>query len=175
MMSRDRIRERLRWYGPVEMLNAALVPAVMAVWCVYEEQAIGWLLLLTCIPMCLLLLLGGQYWRVKLQQLEGNSQPMQRFLPLADRSRPVLLVLCVVAAAAAVLGWLDIGFGQSLGERIAASIAATLAALEYVNYYHRQLQHFDHAPDFRRLLTGQGFRPSQMAVDLARWKDAGAK
>jgi hypothetical protein len=175
MTGRDRIKDRLRWYGPVEMLNAALLPAFMAGWCWFEGQAIGWLFVLTCVPMCLLLLLGGQYWRVKLLQLEGNGAAMRRFLPLADRCQPVMFALCAIALIAAMLSWLDIGIGKSLGERIAASIAATLAALEYVNYYHRQLQHFDHAPDFKRLLAGKGFRPSQMAVDLARWKDAGAK
>jgi hypothetical protein len=40
--------------------------------------------------------------------------------------------------------------------------------LEYVNYYHRQLQHFDHAADWKRLLAGRGFRVSQMAADLQR-------
>ena len=42
MMSRDRIRERLRWYGPVEMLNAALVPAGMAIWCVYSTTVVSY-------------------------------------------------------------------------------------------------------------------------------------
>jgi len=42
--------------------------------------------------------------------------------------------------------------------------------LEHVNYYHRQLQHFDHWPDFKRLITGRGFRRSQLSVDLDDWR-----
>lgn len=64
--------------------------------------------------------------------------------------------------------WMTGEFALSLGDRITASIAASLAMLEYVNYYHRQLQHFDHAADWKRLLEGRGFRASQMATDLQR-------
>lgn len=52
-------------------------------------------------------------------------------------------------------------------------IASLLALAEYVNYYHRQLQHFDNWPDFHRLITGRGFRPAKMALDLAAWRAAG--
>jgi len=55
-------------------------------------------------------------------------------------------------------------------ERIVALVCLALAVLEYVNYYHIQLQHFDHAADWKRLLAGKGLRPSSMARDLARWR-----
>ena len=58
---------------------------------------------------------------------------------------------------------------QRAGDRWVALAAAVLAALEYVNYYHRQLQHFDNFADIKRLLTGRGFRRSQMARDLERY------
>jgi hypothetical protein len=53
-----------------------------------------------------------------------------------------------------------------MADRIAATACAVLAALEYVNYYHRQLQHFDNWADFKRLIAGKGFRKSWMARDL---------
>jgi hypothetical protein len=53
-----------------------------------------------------------------------------------------------------------------MADQIAATACAALAALEYVNYYHRQLQHFDSWADFKRLLAGKGFRKSWMARDL---------
>ena len=42
-----------------------------------------------------------------------------------------------------------------------------LAALEYVNYYKFQVQHFDNWADFKRLMTGRGFRKAHMARDIA--------
>jgi hypothetical protein len=45
-----------------------------------------------------------------------------------------------------------------------------LAVLEYINYYHVQLQHFDHAPDWQRLVSGRGFRRSHLAREIERWK-----
>lgn len=171
-MNRDHLRERLNWYGPVEMLNAALVPGLMIGWCLIEQQAIGWLLPLACVPMCALLLIGGLYWRAKRKQLDGDTSALASILALADRFQMAMLVLCGVAVIASVASWLVAGMGLSFGEKLAATIAATLAMLEYVNYYHRQLQHFDHPADFSRLLNGKGFRRSQMAQDLARWKAA---
>ena len=71
--------------------------------------------------------------------------------------------------------------GAQIGGQVAEGVGAAasqldmtslLALAEYVNYYHRQLQHFDNWPDFRRLMTGKGFRPAKMAVDLAAWRAA---
>ena len=56
---------------------------------------------------------------------------------------------------------------RGLADRVAATGCATLAVLEYVNYYHRQLQHFDNKADFKRMLAGKGFRQSWLARDLS--------
>ena len=66
--------------------------------------------------------------------------------------------------------WVFPQISVSLGDRIAATVCGLLAALEYINYYHRQLQHFDNAADFKRLMSGRGFRRSQMAADLERFR-----
>jgi hypothetical protein len=50
-----------------------------------------------------------------------------------------------------------------------------LAILEYINYYHYQLQHFDHAADFARLLSGRGFRRSHLSKAIAAWKRAAVR
>jgi hypothetical protein len=55
-------------------------------------------------------------------------------------------------------------------DAIAAAVLATLAALEYVNYYHVQLQHFDNAADFKRLVSGKGFRRAHLARAIDAWK-----
>jgi hypothetical protein len=77
-----------------------------------------------------------------------------------------ILILTGFGSLAAIAGWLLPGIAVSLADTICASVAASVAILEYVNYYHRQLQHFDNVADFKRLITGKGFRPSQMARDL---------
>jgi len=119
--------------------------------------------------MCGLLIIGGLYWRAKLHQLEGRSQTLKAFLPVADKLQVPFAVLSAIALAVCGAAWLS-GLGASQGDRIAITVAAVLAALEHINYYHRQLQHFDHPADFKRLMTGRGFAVSQMASDLARWR-----
>ena len=64
-------------------------------------------------------------------------------------------------------GWIDSDLTIGTADRWAAAACATMAVLEYVNYYHRQIQHFDNKADFRRMLAGKGFRQSWMARDLA--------
>ncbi len=49
-------------------------------------------------------------------------------------------------------------------------ICSGLATLEYVNYFHVQLQNFDHAADIKRLTNGGGLRRAHMAKDLAAFR-----
>ena len=115
-----------------------------------------------------LLIIGAYYWySVDRQPRLRDPQTIKRALNLSDKlQRPALLATGVAgiasAAALAVHGW-------SSGA-IAAAVLSLLAALEYVNYYHRQLQHFDNFSDFKRLVTGRGFRQSHMARDLASFR-----
>jgi hypothetical protein len=59
---------------------------------------------------------------------------------------------------------------QLSAQFLAPAVLLLLAVLEYVNYYHVQLQHFDHDADWRRLMSGRGFRPSHLAREIDRWK-----
>ena len=153
----------------MEVGNAFLMPAFMALICLALEQPLSWWFALVCIPMCALLIVGGLYWRAKLHQLEANPLTMRGFLPVAGRLQVPLAATSI--GALSICGWVWIsGGGASTGDRVVITIAAGLAALEYVNYYHRQLQHFDHWPDLKRLMTGRGFQRSQMASDLARMR-----
>ena len=142
---------------------------MMAGLCVFNEQAVGLALALACVPMCGLLILGGLYWRAKLHQLEGRRDTLNHILEQAVRWRMPLLATSLAAIVLAIMAW-TADLAASTGERWAVTIAALLAALEYVNYYHSQLQHFDHWPDFQRLISGRGFQPSQMAMDLKRFE-----
>jgi hypothetical protein len=153
----------------MEVGNALLLPAFMVFICFQLEQPLSWWLAIACLPMCALLVLGGLYWRAKLHQLEGNTRTMLGFLPHADRWQYPLFVLSLAALAVCGAAW-AMGFGASTGDRISITVASVLAVLEYVNYYHHQLQHFDNPADFRRFMSGRGFAQAQMASDLARWR-----
>lgn len=166
---KERLHRRLSSYWKLEVANAALVPAIMLYVCFQTEQAVGFGLALACVPMCGLLILGGLYWRAKLHQLEGRSDTLENVLGQARTWRLPLLATTSLACFLVVGLWFT-DLAASSGERWSITAAAVLAALEYVNYYHRQLQHFDNWADFKRLITGRGFQVSQMARDLERFE-----
>ncbi len=170
MHTGGREAKRLAWYWQVEVANAVLVPAfVLFVTRVYGE-GVGWPTLVTLLPVIGLLVIGGLYWRGKLHELRGNRGFLDRVLAMADRAQRPLLVLTALALALGIGGFIIPQPGSDTANRLASLGASLLALAEYVNYYHRQLQHFDNWPDFRRLITGKGLRPAKMAQDLAAWR-----
>lgn len=170
MSSRKKIESRLSSYWKLELGNVILVPFAMIFFTHATESPIGWVSLFAMVPMCGLLWIGGLYWRGKHQQLINDRGALDMALKHANWAQIPLLIWTILACLFAALAWGPFPFAQSLGDRIVATIAAILAALEYINYYHRQVQHFDHMSDFKRLLKGRGFRPSQMNQDLKRWR-----
>ena len=168
--SRSKLRKRLSQYWKLELGNAVFIPAVAAYLAHSAGGGLGPLTWLTFLPMCGLLLIGSLYWRGKLHALDGQPGSLNSALALADKLDKALLVASSMAIVFAAASWIYPALSASFADRVAASVCATLAGLEYVNYYRRQLQHFDHAADFKRLLAGKGFRQAQMAVDLARYR-----
>lgn len=172
MAGGGRVARRLAWYWQVELANAALVPLILVVIGVRMGGAVGWPSLAAMLPMSGPLIVGGLYWRGKLRALEGQGAALDKALRLADRWERPLLALTISACALAVAGFILPLPGSAAGDRWAASGAAMLALAEYVNYYHRQLQHFDNRADFSRLITGRGLRRAWLARDLAAWRAA---
>lgn len=154
---------RLDPYWKMEAANALLLPAAM-LW--LAEGQVGWPALTAMAAMVLMLAVGALYWRAKVRQLR-DRRPIRPALLRIRRLRRPALILTLAGAAAAAAAWIVPGLARGDAERWVALAAAVLAVLEYVNYYHRQLQHFDNRADFKRLLSGKGFRRSQMARDLA--------
>lgn len=170
MLSREGVINRLNGYWQMEAANVFLVPAAMIGTTYYQESTLGWLSVFAIVPMCALLVIGAAYWRGKLIQLKGDGGALDRMLAWAHRLDLPLAVLSVIALLLTLVSWVVPSLSVSLADRVVATIAASLAVLEYVNYYHRQLQHFDHLADFKRFLSGRGFRRAQMAVDLERFR-----
>ena len=145
------------------------MPGIVAFLAALYEWEIGPVTFATFVPTCILLMIGAQYWRAKLIQLRTGAEFPPGIALLARVEWPVF-ALTIGAVLLALAAWIEPGFAASTADRWTATIGATLALLEHVNYYHRQLQHFDHLPDIKRLFSGRGFRRSQMASDIARYR-----
>lgn len=174
MHSGGRVARRLAWYWQVEVANAAVLPALVVLMTLAYGDGPGWATLVTLPPVIGLLVIGGLYWRGKLHAMQAEGGALDTVLALADRMQRPLLVLTALALVIGIGGFVFPIPGSDAANRWAALIASLLALAEYVNYYHRQLQHFDNWPDFQHLITGKGFRPAKMAVDLAVWRAARA-
>ncbi|MFO0816315.1 MAG: hypothetical protein U1A77_00150 [Pirellulales bacterium] len=163
----NKLQQRLEGYWRLELFNAVLLPVVAILVPTVNGQSIGPIGISCLVPMSGLLIVGGCYWRAKFRQIKDRSN-IDSTLYWLDRVRLPLLASLIVASLLCVADLFFHRFSVSTGDRWVAILATALAILEYINYYHRQLQHFDHAPDFLRLLRGRGFRKSQLRADLDR-------
>lgn len=169
-MVKQKLRQRLEAYWRLELGNAALLPATAIVVLHATDQAIGLLGVACLVAMSALLIVGGCYWRAKAMQLRHVRFRIDGTLYWIDRVQLPLLASCIVVSLLCIADLSLLRLSVSTGDRLVAITAATVAILEYINYYHRQLQHFDHAPDVQRLWRGRGFRRSQMRGDLERFR-----
>ncbi len=156
-----------RSYGRIEAFNALLVPG-LAIYYGWPRDAPGAAALaLANLAVVIGLIVGAIYWLALAERIAGNAAPMRRALTIAHLAQLPMLVVTVVAAMASAALVATRGLNPSTA--ITAGIAL-LAALEYINYYHVQLQHFDNLADWRKLTRGRGFRKAHMARDLATWR-----
>ena len=165
----DKLIKRLSVYWKLEAANVVLIPGTLIL---FSEGNIGWMSFLTFLPMMLLLAIGAVYWRAKLRAITDPKSDMWLEMRLISPLQIPSLILTVIAVPVAVYAWVNPSASAGLWDRGCATFAAILAVLEYINYYHRQIQHFDNLPDFKRLLAGKGFRRSQMSKDLAAYRAA---
>lgn len=166
-MAAAELKRRLSGYWKMEAGNVLLLPIILLM---LARWSPSWVSLVAFIPMMFLLLIGAYYWRAKLKHLEDRSYEFSGAMRLISLCQGPALFLTALAVVTVVVVWMHQSFFNSGWDQGVATFAAVLAALEYVNYYHRQLQHFDHGPDFKRLLAGKGLRPSQMAKDLKDYR-----
>jgi hypothetical protein len=175
MQTGGRVARRLAWYWQVELANAVFLPALFIAYAFALGEGLRWPVAAALVPVCALLVIGGLYWRGKLHELRGDGRALEQTLAIAHHAQLPVLGLTGFALLIGIGGMVLPVLGSRSGDSWSPLIAGLLALAEYVNYYHRQLQHFDNWPDFRRLITGKGFRPAKMAVDLATWRAAQGK
>jgi hypothetical protein len=155
---------RLSPYWKVEAANMVAVPSV-AIWAVIKSgNTISFSLIVAMAAACFMLLIGTIARRIKLETAKGHRLFGQRWLPWLSQAQGPSLVMVVAAVVGAGFQiWVD---GHLSGVAIAAIACSLLAVLEYINYYHVQLQNFDHMPDLKRFMAGGGFRESHLAKAL---------
>jgi hypothetical protein len=162
---------RLATYWKIEAGNVVFLPAIAIYIVLRSGGTISVALVLSCLACSFLLVIGTIVLRMMLRKARGEAGATTARIPLLLRLRWPALALCVAAAVALGMECLDAG-PQLSAQFLAPAALLLLAVLEYINYYHIQLQHFDHAPDWKRLISGRGFRPSHLAREIERWKRA---
>lgn len=153
----------------MEAANVALIPLAAFAAVRLLGGSVSPALVVSALAASALLVIGTLYLRALHQVSLRKSEPLAFWVPILARLQipSALLATAAVAVTAFEVATAASRWSPEQGIAIALSV---LAVLEYVNYYHVQLQHFDHAADFKRLMTGKGFRTSQLARDIARWR-----
>lgn len=167
---RDKLLKRLKPYWMMEGANVVLVPAIA--WfliSVFAKGKITIAVLIAMLATSFLLVVGTFAWKMVVDGLEGNSKSEEHWTPWLDLARWPALILTILAVIATVVEAIST-LPRISASLVGASLLCLLAILEYVNYYHVQLQHFDHSEDFQRLLSGKGFRQSHLSKSIRTFR-----
>jgi hypothetical protein len=159
---------RLSWYWPMEAGNVFLVPAMALGVVTAMGERVPPALIYALYPNIAMLAIGALYWRAALKRLQGNPKPMAYWLGWFAGLQRFVVVFLFLAFGAALIDLMN--GGGVTAARVTIWVLIALAVAEYVNYYHIQLQYFDHGPDLKRFMAGRGFRPSHLARDLKAYR-----
>jgi hypothetical protein len=172
---RDKLLKRLKPYWMMEGANVVLVPFIA--WfliTVFAKGQITIAVLAAMLATSFLLVVGTFAWKMVVDGLEGNPKSEEQWTPWLDIARwpaLILTILAVITTVAEAISTLP----RVSASLVGASLLCLLAILEFVNYYHFQLQHFDHAEDFQRLLSGKGFRRSHLSKSIRTYRQKSRK
>jgi hypothetical protein len=168
-LSRAKLIKRLGPYWQMELGNAVLVPGAAFGLVLFFGGAVGWPTALAALACAALLVVGAIAWRMEWAALKGEPRTAAYWTPILAQLQAPMLLLTLAACGAVI--WRLASWGDLWSpDAVAAAVLTALALLEYVNYYHVQLQHFDNAADFKRLLAGKGFRRAHLARAIDAWK-----
>jgi hypothetical protein len=163
------LRRHLQRHWKMEAGNVLLVPFIvwLMVWSAGDApDAAFWLGVAAC---SWLLVVGTAAWLLALARIKGTRARAERLVAFCARAEmPSLLLLLAatgtMAQAVSAGGWPP--------RTLAAAGLTLLGWLEYVNYYHWQLQNFDSAIDAKRLMAGRGLRRAHMGRAVRAWHRA---
>lgn len=170
LSTKERLHRRLSQYWKVERLNIFLLPTVATfVVGVTHQNTLTMAFWVSMIATSFLLVVGTIALRMLHKRLDKDLSYETFWLPKLHIVQLPSLALVVVSSLLTTRQLISQYPSFQVVEY--ASLGFTvLAVLEYINYYHRQLQHFDNKADFQRLWTGKGFRRSQLARSLEKWR-----
>lgn len=165
---RTPLLKRLTPYWKMEAANVFILPAI-TIWAVTRlDDSISGPLILAMIACSSLLVIGAFALRMHLEDVKGNRAFGERVLPwLSAAQWPALVLAAGSLCGAGFERWAD---GRWSPSAVGAALLATLAVLEYVNYYRVQLQHFDHLADLNRLRSGKGLKEAHLAKALRKYR-----
>lgn len=166
---RDRtgLRRHLTSYWKMEAGNVLLIPALGVVMLWSGDVTPDAAAIAGMAACSLLLVIGAAAWRMALAGLDGDTALAETLTAACARAQwPSLAVLGLATAMAATSvvqgGWRPNSF--------AAAGFTLMGWLEYVNYYHVQLQNFDSVIDWKRLLAGRGLRQAHLGRAVRAWR-----
>ena len=172
---REKLLKRLKPYWMMEGANVVFIPLMawfLIAICFKGQVTVA--VVTAMLATSFLLVVGTFAWKMVADRLEGDSTSEELWTPWLDLARWPALLLIVVALIATLAEAFST-LPQLSASLIGASLLCLLAILEFVNYYHIQLQHFDHAEDFQRLLAGYGFRRSHLSKSIRVYRQRNRK
>ncbi len=138
-------RYRYIWTG--ELINAFVVfPGL--VWVIHRNFSIGVFTIAATTSFCLLLIIGAAFALLKCRDLRRGTHHLNT---IAGRFRLLrTLIPVLLAALLLIVGvqWQSL----TMADRICGLIMFSMAALEYINYFHIQLM-YDNRADLKYLFT----------------------
>lgn len=158
--SRSALVRRLRSTAAGELVSCVVLPLVFF-W--FADLTVSVANIAGAAVMVLLLVQGATYWLVKARQLTvPSARPagMGTFSVLAFVN-PVLLVVTIM-----IIGYSFVTIGPAAA--VLGFGCWSLAVLEHVNYFHRQLM-YDNAVDLA-WLRAHGLKRAALARDLDRFR-----
>jgi len=163
------LRKHLSSYWKMEGGNVLAVPLFVwfLVWNAGDTPDLA--AVLSAVACSFLLVVGTAAWRMALARLDGEQALADRLVAVCARAELPSLGLLAAATAATLHAIASHGWPP---RTIAAVGLCLLAWLEYVNYYHWQLQNFDSAIDFKRIMAGRGLRRAHMGRAVRAWRAA---
>jgi hypothetical protein len=164
----QKLMKRMRSYWKMECANIVVVPGLAIFLTLRAGGSLSLALWLSLAACSFLLFVGTFALKMISDKLHGQPETERTWVPRLKLLRwPALLMIGVALLAIGREYFLP----TPTADLVAASIVCLLAILEYINYYHVQLQHFDNAADWQRLISGKGFRRSHLSRSIAAWQN----
>ncbi len=167
--TRAALKQRLSSYWQLEAFNALLLPVTGIIILSVADEKPDLASIASMVATVVMLLIGAAYWHAKLGLLLGMTKYHERTVRLLRHAKLPSGLLIIGSVALSTQSYVNPA--TPLVSKAATVIFTIIAILEFINYYFVQLQHFDNLADFKRLISGKGFRRSHLARAIARHRD----